>query len=58
MGAAGTGGATSTGAPLATAAAARAAFLSHVFTDVRDGRQFTLGDFHGKQVLVIGMAVW
>jgi len=42
-----------TGAP-----AAKAAFLSHVFTDVRDGKQFTLGDFAGKQVLVLGMAVW
>lgn len=58
VGAAGTAGATSTGAPPATAAAARAAFLSHVFTDVRDGKQFTLGDFQGKQVFVIGMAVW
>lgn len=37
---------------------ARAAFLSHVFTDVRDGKQFTLSDFQGKQVFVIGMAVW
>lgn len=55
---AGTGGATSTGAPPATAAAARAAFLSHVFTDVRDGKQFRLDDFRGKQVFVIGMAVW
>lgn len=46
------------GAPAAAGTAARAAFLSHVFTDVRDGKQFTLGDFQGKQVLVIGMAVW
>ena len=38
--------------------AARAAFLSYSFTDVWDGKQFTLSDFHGKQVLVIGMAVW
>ena len=52
----GTEGAVSTGAPAATAA--RAAFLSHVFTDVRDGKTFTLGGFQGKQVLVIGMAVW
>lgn len=52
-------GASATGAAVATGApAAKAAFLSHVFTDVRDGRQFTLGDFEGKQVLVIGMAVW
>lgn len=40
------------------ATAARAAFLSHVFTDVRDGKQFRLDDFRGKQVFVIGMAVW
>ena len=53
MGATGTPGA----APAATAAA-RAAFLSHVFTDVRDGKQFRLSDFQGKQVLVLGMAVW
>ena len=52
-GAAATGAAVVTGAP-----AAKAAFLSHVFTDVRDGKQFTLGDFAGKQVLVLGMAVW
>ena len=38
--------------------AARAAFLSYAFTDVRDGKQFKLSDFVGKQVLVIGMAVW
>jgi len=38
--------------------ATRAAFLSYSFTDVRDGKQFTLSDFQGKQVLVIGMAVW
>lgn len=53
-GATGTPGAS----PAATGTAARAAFLSHVFTDVRDGKQFTLGDFQGKQVLVLGMAVW
>ncbi len=46
--------ATGTAAPTA----ARAAFLSYSFTDVRDGTQFTLSDFAGKQVLVIGMAVW
>lgn len=50
-------------APSATAAgasptAARPAFLSYSFTDVRDGKQFTLSDFRGKQVFVIGMAVW
>jgi hypothetical protein len=49
-------------APSATGSAAptvaRAAFLSYAFTDVRDGKQFTLSDFAGKQVLVIGMAVW
>lgn len=39
-------------------AAARAVFLSHAFTDVRDGKQFTLSEFAGKQLLVIGMAVW
>ena len=58
VGAAGTGGAIAPGAPPATAAAARATFLAHVFTDVRDGKQFRLGDFQGKQVLVLGMAVW
>ena len=42
----------------AATAAARAAFLSYAFTDVRDGKQFRLSDFAGKQVLVIGMAVW
>src|SRR5688572_6095086 len=49
-------------APSATGSAAptaaRAGFLSYSFTDVRDGKQFTLSDFAGKQVLVIGMAVW
>lgn len=46
------------GVPATAGTAARAAFLSHVFTDVRDGKRFQLGDFQGKQVLVIGMAVW
>lgn len=41
-----------------TALPRRPAFLSHVLTDVRDGTRFTLSDFTGKQVLVIGMAVW
>lgn len=46
-------------APAPTASAAvRPAFLAHVFTDVRDGKQFKLTDFAGKTVLVIGMAVW
>ena len=49
-------------APSATGSAAptaaRAAFLSYSFTDVRDGARFRLSDFVGKQVLVIGMAVW
>lgn len=49
--------ATGNAAP-ASASAARAAFLSYSFTDVRDGKQFKLSDFVGKQVLVIGMAVW
>jgi len=49
---------TPSGAPGTAGTAARAAFLSHVFTDVRDGKQFKLGDFQGKQVLVLGMAVW
>jgi len=49
---------TPSGAPATAGAAAKVAFLSHVFTDVRDGKQFTLGDFQGKQVLVLGMAVW
>ncbi len=68
-GATGTGatGAVATGAavPMATststptvAASPRAAFLSYVFTDVRDDRQFKLTDFPGRTVLVIGMAVW
>ena len=47
-----------TGTPGGAPAAVRAAFLSHAFTDVRDGKQFKLGDFQGKQVLVLGMAVW
>lgn len=38
--------------------ATRAAFLSYSFTDVRDGKSFTLSDFPGKQVFVLGMAVW
>jgi hypothetical protein len=54
--AAGSTAASATGTPTPTAA--RAAFLSYSFTDVRDGKQFTLSDFAGKQVLVIGMAVW
>jgi hypothetical protein len=50
-------------APSATAAAPSASatprqFLSHAFTDVRDGKQFKLTDFPGRTVLVIGMAVW
>lgn len=51
---------TASGTPAASTpgTGARAAFLSHTFTDVRDGKQFTLGDFQGKQVLVLGMAVW
>lgn len=40
--------------PAATGTAARAAFLSHAFTDVRGGTQFRLGDFQGKQVLALG----
>lgn len=48
-------GATGSAVP---ATAARAAFLSYSFTDVRDGKQFKLSDFAGKPVLVIGMAVW
>lgn len=43
---------------VASPTAARPAFLSYAFTDVRDGKQFTLSDLPGKQVLVIGMAVW
>ena len=45
-------------APPAAPTPARAAFMSHAFTDVRDGKQFTLSDFPRKHVLVIGMAVW
>ena len=40
------------------ASAGRPAFMSAVFTDVRDGAEFRLSDFSGKTVLVIGMAVW
>ena len=54
--AAGSTASSATGSAAPTAA--RAAFLSYAFTDVRDGKQFTLSDFAGKQVLVIGMAVW
>jgi len=39
-------------------ALARAGFLSYSFANVRDGSTFTLSDFPGKSVLVIGMAVW
>ena len=53
-----TAGRTAPVAGSAAPTAARAAFLSHAFTDVRDGKQFALSDFAGKQVLVIGMAVW
>jgi len=42
----------------AASAGARPAFLAYAFTDVRDGSKFTLSDFAGKSVLVIGMAVW
>ena len=54
--AAGSTAPSATGSAVPTAA--RAAFLSYSFTDVRDGKQFKLSDFVGKQVLVIGMAVW
>jgi hypothetical protein len=37
---------------------ARQGFLTYAFTDVRDGAKFTLSDFAGKTVLVIGMAAW
>jgi hypothetical protein len=49
---------TATPTAAATSAGVRPAFLSFVFTDVRDGTQFKLTDFPGKSVLVIGMAVW
>ena len=39
-------------------AATQPAFLTYAFTNVRDGSKFTLSDFSGKSVLVIGMAVW
>lgn len=48
--------ATPTVAP--SAGAHRPAFLTHVFTDVRNGSTFRLTDFTGKTVLAIGMAVW
>jgi len=54
-------GAAATSAPAATpttTAGPRPAFLTYAFTDVRDGKSFTLTDFPGKTVLVIGMAVW
>ena len=56
--AAGSTAPSATGNAGATTAPARAAFLSYSFTDVRDGKPFKLSDFAGKQVLVIGMAVW
>lgn len=56
--AAGSTAPSATGNAATATAAARAAFLSYPFTDVRDGKQFRLSDFAGKQVLVIGMAVW
>ena len=40
------------------ASAARPGYLTYAFTSVRDGSRFTLSDFAGKSVLVIGMAVW
>jgi hypothetical protein len=51
-----TSGATT--APATGTSAARAPFLTYAFTNVRDGSKFTLSDFAGKSVLVIGMAVW
>ena len=56
--AAGSTAPSATGNAATATAAARASFLSYPFTDVRDGKQFKLSDFAGKQVLVIGMAVW
>jgi hypothetical protein len=50
--------AASTAAASAATAGARPAFLTYAFTNVRDGSKFTLSDFPGKSVLVIGMAVW
>jgi hypothetical protein len=52
-----TAAATSAGTAASTAGA-RPAFLTYAFTNVRDGSKFTLSDFSGKSVLVIGMAVW
>jgi hypothetical protein len=50
--------AATTAAASAATAGARPAFLTYAFTNVRDGSKFTLSDFSGKSVLVIGMAVW
>ena len=60
--AAATSAATAAVSPAATTSltpnGARPAFLAYSFTNVRDGSKFTLSDFAGKSVLVIGMAVW
>ena len=41
-----------------TAAEAKQTLLAARLVDVRDGRSFTLKDFGGKVVIVMGIAVW
>lgn len=41
-----------------TPAQAKETILSARLVDVRGGEAFTLRDFSGKVVLVVGMAVW
>lgn len=41
-----------------TAAEAKQTLLAAQLVDVRDGRSFTLRDFGGKVVIVMGIAVW
>lgn len=44
--------------PTGTADEAKQTLLSARLTDVRGGGPFTLKDFGGKVVIVMGMAVW
>ena len=46
------------GVTTAAAQALRPAFVTTQLTDVRTGERFTLGDFPGKVVLGLAMAVW
>ena len=45
-------------APSATAAEARRALLASPLVDVRTAEPFTLGQFSGRVVVVLGIAVW